>query len=76
MKNAWNADMSATDARVGRWLVSSESCSTWSGDVMKLRNFHAASTRACPLSKITQLSGPAIVWWLPPGSNDGMTWTP
>ena len=68
--------MPATEARVGRWLVSSESWSTWSGDVMKLRNFHAASTRAWPLSKITQLSGPAIVWWSPPGSNDGMTWTP
>ncbi len=68
--------MSETDARIGRWLVSSESCSTWSGEVMKLRNLHAASTRSGPLSKITQLSGPAIVSWLPPGSNEGMTCTP
>ncbi len=24
----------------------------------------------------TQLSGPEIDWWLPPGAHDGMIWTP
>ena len=56
--------------------VASESFSSWSGAVNHFRKSQAASTRCGPLSKITQLSGPAIVWWLPPGSNDGMTCTP
>ena len=47
------------------------------GAVSQSRNFSAAETRSAPLLKITQLSGPEIVWWPPlaPGKA-GMTCTP
>ena len=61
--------------RVGRCPVASESDSTCSGAVRYWVSFHAASTRASPLSITTQASGPAMVSWLPPG-NDGITCTP
>ncbi len=76
VSNAAKPGICSTDALIGRWLVASESLRTLSGDAMNCRNSHEASTRSGPLSKITQLSGPAIVMWLPPGSNEGICTTP
>ena len=50
---------------------------TWAGAVSQSRNFSAAAVWAAPLLKITQLSGPEMVWCPPevPG-NVGMICTP
>src|SRR5690348_11891965 len=67
----------STDRRVGRSPVASEKYFTWAGAVSQSRNFSAAAVWAAPLLKITQLSGPEMVWCPPavPG-NDGMICTP
>jgi hypothetical protein len=74
--NSANSGICSTEDRIGRWLVARASFSTFSGEAMNFRNSHDAFTLSGPLSKITQLSGPAIVMWLPPGSNDGICTTP
>ena len=53
-----------------------EFCSRLAGDVRYCRNSSEALTRAGPLLNTTQLSGPEIVWWLPPGLHEGMICTP
>jgi hypothetical protein len=50
----------ATEARVGRSPVSNEKVFTCAGAVSHVRKSRAAVLRAVPLSKTTQLSGPAI----------------
>src|SRR5262245_33606289 len=67
----------STDGRIGKSPVCSEKYVACGVAVIQSRNFSAAATRLDPLLKITQLSGPEIVWWLPsvPG-NDGMICTP
>ena len=54
--------VSATDWRVGRSPVCSEKYLTWAGAVSHRRNCSAVLTRALPLLKMTQLSGPEMVW--------------
>src|SRR5262249_53713904 len=67
----------STDRLIGRSPVAREKYFTWAGAVSQSRNFSAAAVRAAPLLKITQLSGPEMVWWPPPvPGNDGMTCTP
>src|SRR5215469_3793846 len=67
----------STDCRIGRSPVCREKYVACGAAVIQVRNFSAAATRLDPLLKITQLSGPEMVWWPPllPG-NDGMTCTP
>ena len=54
-----------TDCRVGRLPVCTAKYLTWAGAVSQSRNCSAAATRAEPLLKMTQLSGPEMVWWPP-----------
>src|SRR5271169_6042531 len=72
-----NPGESCTDDRIGKSPVASEKYVACGVAVSQSRNFSAAATRALPLLKTTQLSGPEIVWCPPllPG-NDGMTCTP
>src|ERR1022692_5047316 len=66
-----------TDWRVGRSPVASDHAFTWAGAVSQSRNFSAELTCAAPLLKITQLSGPEMVWCpAPVPGYAGITCTP
>ena len=65
-----------TESLVGRSPVAIEFCSRLAGVVRNCRNSRDAWTRAEPLLKITQLSGPEMDWWLPPAVHEGMICTP
>ena len=54
-------DWVASDCRIGSSPVCSEKALTWAGALSQRMNCSAALTRAAPLLKTTQLSGPEMV---------------
>src|SRR6185312_14013916 len=66
-----------TEVRVGRSPVPNEKDLTCSGAVNHLTKSIAACFFLSPLLNTTQLSGPEIVWWVPPDpAKVGITCTP